>query len=637
MRKSLLLFTLVLCCTLILRTDLFADEVDSTKGDLPVHYLGEVVVTAERTKKPPAGITEVTANVIESRGATTAGEALSSVPGVWISTGYKNSTEIKLRGFESKHVLILVDGRPVNLPYYGDLDLSSLPVSNISKIKVIKGPAASLYGANTMGGIVNIVTKRTAQKRTGDLVLSFGSADTWNSILNFGSRIERLDFWFSVGKSRSNGFYVSDDFKPGRWEDGNLRENSDYDRLNLDGKLNYRLSEQTDLSLSLGYFDGDKGLPGGVNEELPRYWRFEEWKRRYFDLAGESYLGDRWYVKAKLYYDGCKNRLIDYDSTYLYENRNYDSVHDSWDFGGSLLWRADWKEHSHTTWGLNVRQDGIDKRMDPTEEWLTHKTVTTSFFAQQETEFGQRLSVDVGCAWNVLTSKGLDTKDAFDPSVGLGFAIAKPLRLHLAASRATRFPTLRHLYGVDAGNSDLKAESAVKLEAGIEFDVTEKLHTRLDFFRSNVKDLIDRKWRGYQYINLDRVILQGIEVGFGGSAFSRLAFNIDYTYLDAYEDQTEYWLAYRPSHKVDGNLRYLFRFGLTAYASMQYVSRRVTPHPESEQLPHYFVANLKVSQKLFDRFHPFLEIKNVFDEDYEEEKDFPMPGRTFLGGIKVTL
>lgn len=636
MKKLLFITKFILCSTLFLPPNAFPISADTSKGDLPVHYLGEVVVTRERVRKPPTAITEITANTIESRGATTAGEALSSLPGVWVSTGYKNSTEIKLRGFESKHVLFLVDGRPVNLPYYGDLDLSSLPVGNISKIKVVKGPAASLYGANTMGGIINIVTKRASQRRTGDLILSFGTADTWNSILNYGSRIGGLDFWFSAGKSRSDGFRLSEGFQPGRWEDGDLRENSDYERLNLDGKLNYRLSPTTDLSLSLGYFDGDKGLPGGVNEELPKYWRFVEWKRRYFDLAGESYLGDRWYVKAKLYYDGCKNRLIDYDSTYIYENRNYDSIHDSWDFGGSLLWRVDWREDNQTTWGLNVRQDGIDKRMDVDEEWLTHKTVTTSFFTQQQTEL-RRVSFDFGFAWNVLTSQGVDTKNSFDPSVGIWFTVAEPLRLRLAASRATRFPTLNHLYGLDSGNPDLKPESAVKLEGGVEFDVTSELQITVGFFKSNVKDLIDRQGRGYQYVNLDRVTLQGIEVQYTGKVLNSLSLNVGYTYLDAYEHETEYWLPYRPSHKVDWSFSYLFDFGLTAYTSAQYVSRRVTPHPESEQLPHYFVSNLRLSQKLFDHFHPFLEIKNLFDEDYEEEKNYPMPGRTFLGGLKITL
>jgi iron complex outermembrane receptor protein len=638
MKKSFLLSIFIFCFSLPLSVKVLADEADSTKGDLPVYYLGEVMVVGERTQKPPTAISEITAKAIEDRGAITAGEALSSVPGVWVSTGYKNSTEIKLRGFSSKHVLILVDGRPVNLPYYGELDLASLPVSNISKIKVIKGPAASLYGANTMGGIVNIVTKRASRNRTGDLLVSFGDADTWNSALNFGSKIEELDFWFSAGKSKSDGFYLSEDFQPGKWENGSLRENSDYDRFNLDGKLNYKLSPETDISLSLGYFDGEKGLPGGVNEDLPKFWRFVEWERRYFDLAGESYLGTRWYVKAKLYYDGCKNRLIDYDSTYVYENRYFDSIHDSWDLGGSLLWKLFWRDDNQSAWGLNIREDGIDRRMDVDEEWQTHKTTTTSIFTQHQVVPVKRLSLDLGLALNVLTSGGLEkAKNSLDPSVGLWFSVAEQLRLRVSASRATRFPTLRHLYGYDSGNPDLKPEKALKLEAGVEWEINTYLQARADFFRNNVKDLIDRKGRGYIYSNLDRVILQGIETGIRGTLKRRFTFDINYAYLDAYEDNTEYWLPYRPSHKTDFSLSYAFKFGLSLYSSGLLVSRRVTPHPESELMPHYFVTNFKLTQKLLNHFYPFIEIKNLFDENYEEEKGFPMPGRTSLVGLKVTL
>jgi outer membrane cobalamin receptor len=638
MKKTFLFWMVISFCASILCASIFADEVDTTKDDLPIYYLGEVMVVGEKSLKPPTAISEITARTIEFRGANTAGEALSSVPGAWVSTGEKNSTEIMLRGFSSDQVLILVDGRPVNLPYYGDLDLTSLPVSNISKIKIVKGPAASLYGANAMGGVVNIVTKRTAQKRTGDLLFSFGQANTWNSILNFGSKIGDLDFWFSTGKSKSDGFYVSNDFQPGKWEDGDLRENSDYDRFNLDGKLNYKLSPRTDLSLSLGYFDGEKGLPGGVNEDLPRFWRFVEWRRRYFDLTGERYLGTKWYLKTKLYYDGCKNRLIDYDSTHLYENRNYDSIHDSWDLGGSLLWELFWSDNNQSAWGLNIREDGIDKRMDVDEEWETHKTMTTSIFTQHQLEPFKRLSLDIGLALNILASGGLEkAKNSLDPSVGLWFTVAEPLRLRLAASRATRFPTLRQLYSIDSGNPDLKPENAMKLEAGMEWQISHSLQTTVDLFRNNVKDLIEREGRGYTYSNLDKVILQGIETGIRGRFMGRVDLTVDYAYLDAYEDNTEYWLAYRPSHKVDYSVSYLFKFDLSIFLSGQYVSRRVTPHPESELLPHYFVANLKVSQKLLDRFYPFIEIKNLFDENYEEEKGFPMPGRTSLIGMKMTI
>jgi outer membrane receptor protein involved in Fe transport len=276
--------------------------------------------------------------------------------------------------------------------------------------------------------------------------------------------------------------------------------------------------------------------------------------------------------------------------------------------------------------------------MDVDEEWETHKTTTTSLFTQHQIEPLKRIWLDLGLALNILTSGGLEkSKNSLDPSFGLWFTLAKPLRLRLAASRATRFPTLRQLYSVDSGNPDLKPEKAVKLEAGVEWQISRSLSTTVDLFRNNVKDMIEREGRGYAYSNLDQVVLQGIEAGMRGRFMGRVGLSVDYAYLDAYEQNTEYWLAYRPSHKVDYGVSYLFKFGLSVYSSGLYVSRRVTPHPESELLPGYFVTNLKVSQKLFDRFHPFIEIKNLFDENYEEEKGFPMPGRTFLVGMKMTI
>jgi iron complex outermembrane receptor protein len=324
---------------------------------------------------------------------------------------------------------------------------------------------------------------------------------------------------------------------------------------------------------------------------------------------------------------------VDYDSTF-----GFDSVHDSWDVGGSLLGSLTWRDENESTWGLNVRQEGIEKRMDVDEEWETHKTITTSLFTQSKIQASKRISLDLGLAWNVLTSEGLDeAKGSFDPTLGAWFSVLERLRLRVSASRATRFPTLRHLYGFDSGNPDLEPEQAIKLEGGAEFEVFTGLQTTLDFFRANVKDLIDRKGRGYKYTNLDKVILQGIEAGVNGRLKERISFNLDYTYLDAYEEETEYWLPYRPSHKIDYDLSYVSKVGLTLYTSGQYVSRRVTPHPESETLPSFFVANLKVSQKVLDHFHPFFEVKNVFDENYEEEKGFPMPGRSFVGGLKIAL
>jgi len=221
--------------------------------------------------------------------------------------------------------------------------------------------------------------------------------------------------------------------------------------------------------------------------------------------------------------------------------------------------------------------------------------------------------------------------------LGVWFSLAKPLRLRLSTSHPTRFPTLHQLYGSDSGNPDLNPEQALKLEGGVEFDVSSNLQVKVDLFRNNVKDLIDRKGHGYQYTNLNRVILQGIEAGLEGRVKERFNFNFNYAHLDAYEDETEYWLPYSPSHKIDCSLSYAFKFGLSVYSSGQYVSKRVTPHPESELLPYYFVVNLRVTQKLKGGFCPFVEIKNLLDVNYEEEKEFPALGRTSLLGVKIVF
>ena len=613
-------------------------EEDSIGNDLPVYYLGEVVVIGEKPSEPPTAVIEVTAKQIEYQGAKTVGEVLSLVPGVVVSTGYKNSTEIKIRGFVSRNTLILLDGRPVNLPYYGDLDLSSLPLSNVSKIKIIKGPISSVYGANTIGGVVNIISKRANLKPTREFSLSFGKNKTWDTNLNYGQPIGKFDFWVSFGKGGSDGYELSEDFKPTFIEDGGLRDNSDYQRFNLDGKLNYRYSPETDFSLSLGYYDAEKGLPSGT--DLPKYWRFDEWKRYYFDLSGEKYFGSKYYLKVKFYSDICRNRLIDYqDKDFSYSNINYDSFHDSWDFGSSISSKIKFKENLESSFGVNLREDGIKKKPDVDMEEETYKTSTFSFFNQHQVIPFSFLSLDLGASFNLFSpEEGLEkTTNSFDPYFGFGFEPLRFLRFHLSISRNTRFPTLHQLYAEVSGNKDLKSEKALKLEIGTQIEFLSSFSVGLDFFRNNVKDLIDRPSREYQYRNIDRVILQGIEVNFEGKLKKNLSFSIDYTYLDAYNKNTGYWLPYSPNHKIDYRVSYTTEFGLGIHSTGQYVGKRVMPHPEDFMMTDYFIANMKVSQRVHQYFEVFSELKNIFDKNYEDEEGFPMPGRTFLAGFKINI
>ncbi len=143
--------------------------------------LGEVIVTGEQQVVNLATtVNEVSTADLKARGAETAADALKMLPGVDVQTGGKGQSYVSIRGFEQSDLKVLIDGVPVYEQYYRSLDLSQIPVDSIAKVTVTKGASSVLYGANTMGGVINIITKRGTEKPTTDINASFGDYETKN-------------------------------------------------------------------------------------------------------------------------------------------------------------------------------------------------------------------------------------------------------------------------------------------------------------------------------------------------------------------------------------------------------------------------------------------------------------------------
>jgi outer membrane receptor for ferrienterochelin and colicin len=133
----------------------------------PVVELFEVVVVTAEVEKPESATTiaEVTAEQIQHRNVTNIGEAFELLPGVQFRMARsKNEQQVTVRGFDQEKVLILMDGIPVSIPYEGQINLADIPVQNIASIRLIKGTSSTLYGANGMGGVINVITKRGTDK-----------------------------------------------------------------------------------------------------------------------------------------------------------------------------------------------------------------------------------------------------------------------------------------------------------------------------------------------------------------------------------------------------------------------------------------------------------------------------------------
>lgn len=134
----------------------------SVRSQQPTPYpLGEVIISALRpVSEAAATVRTVTADDIRAYGARTLDEALALLPGIDIRTGGAGVPRVNVRGFRGRHVVLLLDGIPLNSTFDGQADPSLIPVEQIAAIKLTPGTGSVLYGQGGLGGVINIVTRR---------------------------------------------------------------------------------------------------------------------------------------------------------------------------------------------------------------------------------------------------------------------------------------------------------------------------------------------------------------------------------------------------------------------------------------------------------------------------------------------
>lgn len=206
--KSLLMVALI--------TGLCSGGVQSASAadNLNTFALDEYVVTATRTMKQlqevPASVSVVTAKDIEERNISTVPDALQNLPGVYVgqSASYGPTGDLKVRGYSSDNILVLVDGAPVNNAYNNDVEWEMFPVENIERIELVKGAGSSLYGGRAVGAVINIISKEATDKKlSGSAVLSYGSNETWKKAVNANVKVnDRFSFGVGYENKKSDGY-----------------------------------------------------------------------------------------------------------------------------------------------------------------------------------------------------------------------------------------------------------------------------------------------------------------------------------------------------------------------------------------------------------------------------------------------
>ncbi|HID93300.1 MAG TPA: TonB-dependent receptor [bacterium (Candidatus Stahlbacteria)] len=642
------------------------------------YWFDELVVTASRV---PERLGNIHVDVIvikekeikESR-ANNLGEILRGKLGIDIRSygDLGGASSINVRGASSSQVLVLMDGRPLNWISLGACDLSEIGLTNIKRIEIVKGPISSLYGANALGGVVNIITADAEELHVGGS-LSYGSYNTkmytWNAEIGYGNF----------------GILLSGEYKH---TDG-MRSNSDFDEIISNAKFTYKMDDNYKISMNLGYNDADRGVAGPKPAVgfIPTYGDstasslFDRQMDTGFfaDLSADFKVGK---VKSqvKLYVDDRVQKFLSVYDAYALDWTTY---------------RAEASDKYHTyVFGMNIKSSftlkgarftlGMDMRSNRFEGQSLLKNTTTN---EVDTTVWNPSSVQAGGWLEIIRKFDLLTLTSslrydydktygnfISPSLGLVYKLGRTARFKLFGGRAFREPTFNDLYWPGAGNKDLRPEHGEAYELRIEKQSI-PVFMAASIFMRNVRNMIAWAPTGegnrWQPSNLNKFNAKGVEIELKANLMTGINFGVRGTILSATQVKKEIvysdWMtgeirleerkrdaAIVPKINLSSNLSYESKLGLWVGLDIQYVGKRVNYYPnysntpsvtmDTKEMPGTLLLGIRVRQKLAQNIGCSLSVDNLLDTRYAEQfgnsiydRDYPRPGRNFKIELKLTL
>ena len=505
--------------------------------------LEEVVVTATRSERKLSNIavpvTLIQQKTIRQSGSLRLNDILGEQTGLFITQSFGRG--VQMQGLSPDYTLILLDGEPLIGRMGGVLDLSRLTVGNIKKIEIVKGPSSSLYGSEALAGVINIITDRSnGRKLQADL--RYGRFNTIDASLNAATRVGKLSLGAFVNSNSSEGYSLLPNAVQKTVEPFwrlTSQVNLGYDfsektRFNITARYNYENIQNSITVQNLGALVLSKG--NEINKDLNitpsvshRFNNKLKTTFRGYASAFES--------QQKL---AVKDQIIDYDDQFKQEFYRLENQTDI-TFNEKLILNAGGgfiKEY--------VRSNRYDTQLTRRSNQVAY------FFLQQEWIPVKKLSLIAGLRYDDNTAYA----SVWSPKLALQYRVTEKLRVNASVGRGFKAPDFRQLYlnftNIAAGSysvfgslvardevtrlqkagqidyilpafeklDDLKPETSTGLNIGVQYDPTDKIKTRVNFFRNDITnliltDIIAYKTNGgqiFSYLNISRAFTQGAEL-----------------------------------------------------------------------------------------------------------------------------
>ena len=583
-----------------------------------------VVVTAtrqaQRANELLTDVTVISRDEIESAGQTTLPQLLALQPGIEYSAsgGPGSNSGLFIRGSNTEHTLVLIDGMRVNSATLGTTSLSRIPLSQIDHIEILRGPASALYGSEAIGGVVQIFTKHGNGAPTYNFEAAYGTYHTSKLSAGVSGQNDGLKYSLQASFDDTDGF--SNIRNP-----NNNSYNGDKDGFrdsSFSGNLAYRFNNDHEIGLNAFTSTGKNSYDGGYKASAVKDYRNDITVSSY-SLYSRNQILPGWKSTVRL------GRGTD-DASYVNNGVEFSAVKTDQD-------QVSWQNDISLPLGKALLA----------AEWLDQKLVASQGYDKTERTIRSLLA-----GWNAsagahrwqlnlrrddISQTGAKTTGA----LAYGYQISDELRASASYGTAYKAPSMNDLYFpntafVGRGNPDLKPEFARNREASLHYE-TASHQASVTYFDNRIDELI--QWAetpagSWFYVpqNVASAKITGWTLAYKGSLgpFSLRA-GID---LQNPRDQaTNNVLARRARHHANLGLDYS-NGSWTLGGEIVGTGARFSDVENTQRMGGFTLTNLSATYRIDQNLSLFGRINNLFDRRYELIRDYGVPGINALVGIR---
>lgn len=583
--------------SLTFNTSAFADEAAT---------LDDTIVTASRTKeslnKTLADVSVIDRGQIERAGQSTLVEILQTQPGIEITNtgGAGKNSGIFMRGTNTSHVLVLVDGVRLNSATAGTTAFENLPVALIDRIEILRGPAASLYGQDAIGGVIQIFTKKGSGEPQFYAGVGYGSYDTKTAEAGVHGSINDTSFAFGISSQDTDGFSAL------KTNNANLKDDDGYSNLSVTGSLSHKISEDHEIGLQLLHSKGKTRFDNQFNLAEFNIFNpaFNPAFSNHSDLTQQSYSV---YTKNKITSNWTstlrvgegQDEFVGYAALapFTPESRSFFKTKQH-----QLTWLNDVKLPVGV---LTLAYDRLEERVKSTINFDENSRNNDGYFAGYLAELGNH-TIHLNYRSDHNTRFG--TNDT--GGVAYGYQFTDNWRATASYGTAFKAPTFNDLYYPGFSNPNLKSEKSESIEGSLRFN-RDKTNASVTVYQNKIRDLIV-----FTSIpeNVRKAEIQGVTVA-ASQAWNSWLLQGSVDVQSPRDESTDNLLVRRANNHASASLSYTlgdWRFGAESIAS----SKRYNDAANNISLAGYTIFNFTTDYQINQDWKVQARLNNVFDRQY---------------------